>query len=217
MRYGSATGASVPPPAPAQPPDISMPSVAVRMRPRVLFVRHFLSSPRSVGSAIPSSRRLTQQLIAGINWEKARVIVEYGPGTGVVTRAILARMAPDARLLAFEINTDFIAYLRRECPDPRLILVAASAETIEAVLASHGLAGVDAAISSLPFSVMPGHVRQAILTATARVLRPDAPFVGYQYSRRWLGELRLAFGAVAVQFEPRNWPPAFVFSARAAA
>lgn len=185
-----------------------------RARPRLLFARHFFANPRGIGSMIPSSRRLTQRLLAGVDWPSARVIVEYGPGTGVVTRAILAQMAPDARLYAFEINEDFVAFLRRAIPDPRLTVVHASAETVASALAATGIAHCDAAISSLPFSIMPPRVRLRILAATARVLAPGAAMVGYQYSTRWLRELRRSFGNVAVDFEPRNWPPAFVFTAR---
>ena len=186
----------------------------VRGRPRLLFARNFFANPRGVGSVIPSSRRLTQRLLAAVDWSAARTIVEYGPGTGVVTRALLARMAPEARLFAFETNGEFVAYLRRSISDPRLTVIDGSAETVAAVLAAAGLAHCDAAVSSLPFSIMPPRVRLRIVAATAGVLVPGAPLVGYQYSTRWVGELRRAFDHVSIRFEPRNWPPAFVFTAR---
>ena len=189
-------------------------TAVTRGRPRLLFARNFLANPRGIGSVIPSSRRLTQRLLAGIDWSSAHTIVEYGPGTGVVTRALLARMAPDARLFAFEINSEFVAYLRRSITDPRLTVIAASAETVAAVLQAHGITACDAAISSLPFSIMPAPVRRAIVAATSAVLAPAAQLVGYQYSTRWLHELRGSFSRVTVHFEPRNWPPAFVFTAR---
>lgn len=182
----------------------------------MVFARNFLANPRAVGSAIPSSRRLTQALTAPIDWSTARTIVEYGPGTGVVTRALLARMAPDARLLAFETNGEFVSYLRRNIADPRLTVIEASAETVAAALAAAGTDACDAAVSSLPFSIMPARVRLRIVAATAAALRPGAPLVGYQYSRRWVGELSRAFDHVTTRFEPRNWPPAFVFTARGA-
>lgn len=185
-----------------------------RPQPRLLFVRNFLANPRGIGSMVPSSRRLTRRLLAGVDWSAARIIVEYGPGTGVVTRAILAQMAPDARLFAFEINDDFVAFLHRTITDPRLTIIAASAESVATVLCAKGIDHCDAAISSLPFSIMPPRVRLRILSATAKMLVPGAALVGYQYSTRWLRELRRSFGDVEVRFEPRNWPPAFVFTAR---
>lgn len=181
-----------------------------RVRPGLLFARHFLANPRHVGSVIPSSRRLIQRLLAGIDWSRVQIAVEYGPGTGVVTRALLARLGPEARLHAFEINPEFAAYLRREIADPRLVVVEASAE-----LVAQRLPGpADLVVSSLPFTVMPRDVSARILAATATALAPGAPLVGYQYSKAWLRALRRVFPRVDVDFEPRNWPPAFVFRAR---
>lgn len=188
--------------------------LAARSRPRLLFARNFLANPRRVGSVIPSSRRLIQRLLGQADWRHVKVAVEYGPGTGCVTRAMLARLGPDARLFAFEINPEFVAYLRREITDSRLTVIAASAETVADVLAAAGVDACDLAISSLPFSIMPVATRHAIVEATASVLVPGASFVGYQYSTGWLRELRHTFRDVSVQVEPRNWPPAFVFTAR---
>ena len=186
----------------------------LRMRPRLLFARSFLANPRATGSVIPSSARLTRRLLAGLEFKPGQVIVEFGPGTGVVTRALLARMAPDARLFAFETNPEFVDFLRQSIPDPRLRVVAASAETVESVLARDGIQACDVAVSSLPFSIMPPRVRLRILAATARVLAPGAPLVGYQYSTRWISELGRRFGSVSVRFEALNWPPAWIFTAR---
>jgi phospholipid N-methyltransferase len=188
--------------------------LAARSRPRLLFARNFLANPRHVGSVIPSSRRLIQRLLGQTDWRRINVAVEYGPGTGCVTRAMLARLGPEARLFAFEINPDFVAYLRREIDDSRLVVVAASAETVAGVLAQAGVATCDLAVSSLPFSIMPAGTRKAVVDATARVLGEDASFIGYQYSTSWLRELRHSFPELSVEVEPRNWPPAFVFTAR---
>jgi phospholipid N-methyltransferase len=179
-------------------------------RPALLFARQFLANPRRIGSLIPSSRPLVSRMLSGVDWANVETAVEFGPGTGVVTRAALARMRPDARLIAFEINPAFATYLARSIADPRLVVLPLSAECI----ADHVAVGCDVAISSLPFSIMPREVRSRILTATASVLKPGAPLIGYQYSPAFLAELRSVFPDVAVRFEPRNWPPAFVFTAR---
>lgn len=182
----------------------------VTARPALFFARQFLANPRRVGSLIPSSRRLVSRMLAGVDWANVKTAVEFGPGTGVVTRAILARLHPDAQLIAFEINPEFSTYLARSIADPRLVVLPMSAEHV----ADHVRDGCEVAISSLPFSIMPRDVRGRILAATAMALKPGAPLIGYQYSPAFLAELRVAFGHVGVRFEPRNWPPAFVFTAR---
>ena len=160
---------------------VPMAHAAGRLRPRLLFARNFFANPRRVGSVIPSSRRLIQRMLGQTDWQQIKVAVEYGPGTGCITRALLARLGPDARLFAFEINMS-------------------------------GIVGVFIN-DHFKQSIMPVAVRQAIVRATASILAPGAHLIGYQYSTSWLRELRRDFRHVAVQIEPRNWPPAFVFTA----
>src|SRR5215469_5248175 len=88
-----------------------------------LFFRNFFRHPRMLGSIIPSSRFLIKQLLEPIDWDKARVIVEYGPGVGGITAEILRRMRPDARLVAIEMNSDFVRFLKRSLVDPRIEVV----------------------------------------------------------------------------------------------
>lgn len=183
-------------------------------RTALFFARQFLANPRRVGSLIPSSRQLVNRMLGGVEWARVETAVEFGPGTGVVTRAMLARLRPDARLIAFELNPEFASYLARSIDDPRLLVLPMSAEHVADHVDIQAGGGCDVAISSLPFSIMPRAVRGRILAATAGVLKPGAPLIGYQYSHAMLAELRAAFGQVAVRFEPRNWPPAFVFTAR---
>ena len=87
-----------------------------------------------LGSLIPSSRFLVNDLLNQIQWERARVIVEYGPGVGTITAEILKRMRSDALLLAIELNGELFTFLRNEIDDPRLQVVHASALDVREVL-----------------------------------------------------------------------------------
>ena len=84
-----------------------------------------------LGSLIPSSRFLIDRLLSRVDWNRAKTIVEYGPGVGTITAHILSRMSPDARLVVFEMNEDFVNYLARTFPDPRLHVVHGSAENVQ--------------------------------------------------------------------------------------
>ena len=125
----------------------------------LLFGRNFLKHPRMLGSVIPSSRFLVNRLLAPVDWTRARVIVEYGPGVGTVTTEILRRMAPDAVLVAIETNADFVRFLRRRIHDPRLRLVhgsAANADDESRVLAPPpGSPGTSSRTSSARSSFRP--------------------------------------------------------------
>ena len=62
----------------------------------LLFASNFLRHPNMLGSIIPSSRFLVDLVLEPIDWGRARVIVEYGPGIGTFTGEILRRMRSDA-------------------------------------------------------------------------------------------------------------------------
>src|ERR671932_2045634 len=93
----------------------------------ILFARNFIKHPKMLGSMIPSSRFLIDQVLRQIDWQRARVIVEYGPGVGTFTAEILQRMRQDAILIVFETNHDFVQFLRSSFDDPRLHVVSGSA------------------------------------------------------------------------------------------
>src|SRR5258708_35804562 len=105
----------------------------------LLFAKNFIQHPKMLGSLIPSSRFLVDRLLRKVDWERARTLVEDGPGVGTITAPILERMSPGASLIVFEMNGDFVRYLRRAFPDPRLHVVHASAENIGTGLAKFGL------------------------------------------------------------------------------
>jgi phospholipid N-methyltransferase len=164
-----------------------------------------------LGSIVPSSRFLVRQLLKPIDWSQARVIVEYGPGVGVITSEVLRRMRPDAMLIAIETNSDFVNYLCTSIQDERLHVVEASAEAVDEILRRYGQSNASYVISGIPFSTIPAAVRESILLKTCEVLKPGGSFLVYQFSTHVLRDLRRIFRYVRRQFEPFNVLPAHLF------
>ena len=177
----------------------------------LLFARNFFRHPRMLGSIVPSSRFLIKQLLEPINWARARVIVEYGPGVGGITMEVLRRMRPDGALIAIEMNPDFVNYLRGAISDPRLKVVEGSAEEVDQILHRCGYTRADYIISGIPFSTIPAPVREQILRKTCDVLEPGGAFLVYQFSTRVLQDLKRVFGYVGRSFQPLNVLPAHLF------
>jgi phospholipid N-methyltransferase len=177
----------------------------------LLFARNFFKHPKMLGSLIPSSRFLVNQVLRQINWKEARVIVEYGPGVGTFTAEILRRLRPDARLIVLETNPDFVQFLRSTLVDDRLEIIHESAAGVDRVLANLGHAHADYVISGIPFSTFPGVLRDSILAATHSVLHPQGAFLVYQFSGAVLPYLEKVFGRVSRDFEPLNILPARLF------
>jgi phospholipid N-methyltransferase len=164
-----------------------------------------------LGSIVPSSRFLIRELLAPIDWRRARVIVEYGPGVGGITAEVLRRMRGDALLIAIEMNPDFVSYLRGAFSDPRLHVIAGSAESVDEVLRRCGQTQADYIISGIPFSTIAAPLRERILRRTRAALAPDGAFLVYQFSSRVFADLKRVFGYVARKFEPLNVLPAHLF------
>lgn len=179
----------------------------------LLFARNFVKHPKMLGSVIPSSRFLVQDVLERIDWKRASVVVEYGPGIGNFTAKILERLRPDATLVVFETNPDFVKYLREHFTDPRLYIAAGSAADVGKVLSSLGLQHADYVISGVPFSTMPTEIRESILQSTHQVLHPTGAFLVYQFSTRVLADLTRIFPHVDRAWEPLNILPAHVFAA----
>lgn len=178
------------------------------------FGRAFVRSPAMLGSVVPSSRYLVRRTLRPIEWGRAEVVVEYGPGVGTCTAEILRRLRPDARLLAFETHGGFVRHLGDAFTDPRLEVIHGSAEDVQAELEARDLGGADYVLSGIPFSLMPDEVRDAILRRTRAILRPGGAMLVYQFSPTIAIHLKRVFDDVSWGFEPRNFPPAVFFSCR---
>lgn len=176
------------------------------------YVKVFLDD-RNIGSVTPSSKYLVERLVKEARLADAKVIVEYGPARGVVTKRILKKMRPDAKLVAVEYNEKFFADFTKLVQDPRLIPVRGDVRHIDQILASLGLPQADAVISGVPFSLFSGRDRHVILTKTSDLLKDGGRFVAFGYTTHLIPMLKDYFSSFDVQFEVRNIPPSFIFSA----
>ena len=181
---------------------------------RWAFLAAFLRARRTVGAVAPTSRGVARRMayLAGV--EDGRLVAELGPGTGAITRELLAALPADGRLWAFEVYRPFVELLRATIDDPRFALVAESAEAIAGLREREGLSGFDAVVSALPFSLMETAQTTEILRAAAGALRPGGVFVALQYHPRYLAPLlRAEFSVVAREVYPWNIPPAILLRA----
>ena len=183
------------------------------MREKVRFFRSFLANPRAVGAILPTSRRTVRDMLDMADFERARTVVELGAGTGVYTEEVIARLRPDARFLAFEVDPDLIATLSGRIEDPRLQVINDSAENVGDYLDG---AKVDVVVSGLPFTSLPPPVKRNVFGAMRSVLAPDGVMVAIQYSTMAQRDLESHFASVRRRVSPVNVPPAFLFRCSAA-
>jgi len=179
----------------------------------LIFFSNFLKNPKQVASVIPSSKFLINQIVKNIDFQKAECIVEYGPGTGPVTKYLLKKSKKNAKIICFETNRLFCLYLRDKIPDERLIIVNDGAENIGKYMKELGIRDVDYVISSLPFSLVNENIKNKIISNTKRNLKKGGKFIIYQNSMHVKKHLKKYFTQISNGFEPLNVPPTFIIIA----
>ncbi len=178
------------------------------------FFRAFFKNAKMVGSLRPSSKQLTKSMLNSVDFSKAKTIIELGPGTGVFTREILAKMAPDATLLVFELHDEFFHNLNKSIKDDRVHFIHDSAEKLKEYLDQHNMHQTDAVISSLPLANFPKELRANIVKAAIDSLADDGCLAQFQYSLQSKKYLKSMFPKVKINYIFWNFPPAFVYTCR---
>ncbi len=142
-----------------------------------LFRRRLLKNPRQVSAIAPSSRTLARAMTLGLG-PNSGPVVEFGPGTGRFTEAILARGVPPENVTLFELDEEFVDYLRKKFPGVTVHQLPAQEA---ANLIPPGVATV---ISGLPLLSMPAEVREGIVNAAFAILAPRGHYVQFTYGPR---------------------------------
>jgi phospholipid N-methyltransferase len=182
------------------------------------FLVQFRRAPRAVGAIVPSSDALAEAMIASIDFAKARTIVEFGPGTGVMTAAILKRLGPDTKYVGIEINETFHRTLTIRFPT--LQFFNRGAQDVTDILAALDIQGCDAIVCGLPWASLPIELQGRIMVGILKVLRPGGVFVTFAYLQGMVmpaaGMLRRRLKTEFTRVETtkivwRNVPPAFAY------
>lgn len=180
------------------------------MRKKVAFFSAFLKHGKNVASITPSSQHLVKKMLEPVDFSKAEIIIELGPGTGAITKEILKRMKSSSRLFLFEINKEFLNELGN-IKDPRMEVINQSAEMVSEELTKRKVAEADYVISSIPLAIMPSGTENAIVGSIKKLLSKKGMFIQFQYSLTSYKMLQKHFAQVELKFTFLNIPPAFIF------
>jgi phospholipid N-methyltransferase len=170
----------------------------------------FLKRPLQIASIVPSSRALVERVASKIDFDRAQVIAEYGPGEGVHSRELAARMRPDAQLLLFELDPALSRSLAGQfAGDPRVHVINANAATIGAELARRGIAHCEYIISGIPFSILELEKKRDLLRKTYHAVAPGGAFIIYQVTNE-LRQHATDFATADSEYFLQNIPPMFI-------
>lgn len=184
------------------------------------FLTQFLIHPTKIGAIAPSNDRLCEMVTDMAELDKVSSVIEFGPGTGVITEKILRKISKDTTFFAMEINETLIEATKKRCPEATVYL--ASASNAEKYLDMHGEQGCDRIISSLPWSTFSDDLQDDLMETIMDVLNPGGKFLTYAYvpglvfpsAIRFRKKLHEKFDKVSrSEIVWTNFPPAFIYYA----
>jgi phosphatidylethanolamine/phosphatidyl-N-methylethanolamine N-methyltransferase len=143
------------------------------------FLKSLIDKPHLTGAVAPSGRALARAMAAASGPPRHGKIVELGPGTGPVTRALIERgVAPD-RLTLVEFNPEFARLLRGRFPGVHVI--EGDAYDLPRTLAELADSEVSAFVSSLPLLIQPPPKREKMLDDAFALMGQGGVFVQFTY------------------------------------
>lgn len=176
-----------------------------------MFAFEAIKTIKNSGTIAPSSKFLVKKMIKPIS-KRDRVIIEFGTGNGCITKGILNKMHPKARLFSFELNEQFSLDAQEKMgADKRLHIINGSAVEFDKILETYGIHQVDQIISSLPLTLLDDKDVYKLLRKAKDALKPGGLFVQFQYSLDKYDTLKMYFSQVKLGFVAINIPPAFIY------
>ncbi len=181
-------------------------SLASRFDHELRFFKGWIDKPKAVGSIIPTSSVTARRMASVIDPHSGLPVLEVGPGTGVITRAILGRGIKPENLFAIEYSEDFVRHLRHHYPQVNVIQ--GDAFDLDTTLGDRRGLVFDSVISGVPLLNFPVAQRISYLNSLLDRIPAGRPVVQLTYGP--LSPIPAGRGDYTVKhfdFVIRNIPP----------
>ncbi|MFZ2522863.1 MAG: rRNA adenine N-6-methyltransferase family protein [Minisyncoccia bacterium] len=169
---------------------------------------------KNVGAVSRSSRYVIKEVLKNIDDTKLDVVVEFGPGDGVLTTELLKKVSDKGKLYAVELDSNFVKELRK-IKDDRLVVIEEKMEVVAKHPYKYGIKKADLVVSSIPFTFINKKDREGVVGEVNKMLSSHGQFIIFhQYSLLMYRLLKKYFRDTDNYFEPRNILPCFIMVAR---
>jgi phosphatidylethanolamine/phosphatidyl-N-methylethanolamine N-methyltransferase len=180
------------------------------------FLKTLFESPRLTGAVAPSGRFLARAMARAIEPDGEGLVVELGPGTGPVTRALIERGVARERLVLVEYDGGFCRLLAQRFALIRI--VQGDAYDLKRTLA--GLEGrpIAAVVSSLPLLNQRAPLRVKLIEDAFALMGSNGVLVQFTYGLVSPIPRQACAGRFSAHCSApiwRNLPPARVWTYRA--
>jgi len=181
------------------------------------FLKTLLMNPRLTGAVSPSGRFLARAMARAVGATGEGLVVELGPGTGPVTKALIAHGVDKKQLVLVEYEAAFCRLLRERFPGVQVLQ--GDAFDLPRTLADLSDRPVRAIVSSLPLLNQPPARRAALIEDAFALMAKGGVFVQFSYGAASPIPGRAGPGSFSVHGSAPIWanlPPARVWTYRAA-
>ncbi|MBM3232608.1 methyltransferase domain-containing protein [Candidatus Pacearchaeota archaeon] len=175
------------------------------------FFMQFIKNKREIGAIAPSSNFLARKITGCVDFDRAKLIVELGAGTGIITRHLAESLRPESNLIVVEPNDEFhrdLIKLKRR----NIKIIKGYAEDLSKHIEDKGFCKADYIVSGLPLAAWSEVQRKDVMESIMRGLSDKGGFVQFQYSLQSYRKFKELFSDVQIKFTLMNLPPAFVYS-----
>jgi len=149
---------------------------------RLRFLAAMVRAPRHVSAVTPTSRQTAIEMARPVDPGSGLPVLELGPGTGPITRAILDRGVPPENLYAIEHSAELCAHLEKAFPGVNVIN--GDAFDLDATLNGHDVPLFDCVISGIPLLSFGAKRSNALVSGALDRVPAGRPLVQITYSSK---------------------------------
>lgn len=176
-----------------------------------VFFQRWMANPLSMGSVTPSSSYLRRIIGKNVVCGPDQVVVEFGAGTGAVTRALLESGLPGDRIYSLEIDHELATFLSGVYPDVNVL--EGDCRNVDQMIPAGLVGKVGTVVVGIPMITLPFDLQREIVDATFRVMPEGSRFLLYTYCiTSPLNMDKLGLTGERVGWTPLNIPPASVWA-----
>jgi phosphatidylethanolamine/phosphatidyl-N-methylethanolamine N-methyltransferase len=145
----------------------------------IRFLKGVISTPKTVGAIMPTSARMANRMASIIDTGSGLPVLELGPGTGVITKAILDTGVKPENVVSVEYSSDFVRHLRGKYPGVNFIN--GDAFSLAETLQDYRGQKFDCVISGIPLLNFPMHQRVKLIEDLLKLVPVGRPIVQFSY------------------------------------
>ncbi|MCV9999124.1 class I SAM-dependent methyltransferase [Pararhizobium sp. YC-54] len=145
----------------------------------IRFFKGWRSNMKAVGSIVPTSGITARRMASVVNPHSGLPVLELGPGTGVITKAILQKGVQPENLVSIEFSTDFFQHLVKTYPD--VDFINGDAFDLDKTLGARRDQQFDSVISAVPLLNFPMHMRVSLIDDLLSRIPVGRPVIQISY------------------------------------